>query len=63
MKTLVSDGSPTEMIKSETDKVGGGAPSGDPGNAYGAGHGYGIDSHGQAKGQGWEKNDNGNGRF
>ena len=66
MKTLVSDGLPIEMIESETDWVGGGAPSGDPGNAYGGGHGWGlggdIDGPGQGRGKGWDQN-NGNGRF
>ena len=66
MKTLVSDGLPIEMIESETDRVGGGAPKEDVGNHYGAGHGWGlggdIDGPGQGRGKGWDQN-NGNGRF
>jgi hypothetical protein len=66
MKTLVSDGSPIEMIESETDCVGGGAPKEDVGNHWGAGQGYGLGGDdtgpGQGKGKGWDQN-NGNGRF
>jgi hypothetical protein len=50
------------MTEAETDRVGGGAPNGDPGNAYGAGHGWGINGQGNGKGQGWDNN-NSNGRF
>jgi hypothetical protein len=53
---------PIELTESETDHIAGGAPNGDPGNAYGAGRGLGIDGHGGGKGQGWFRN-NDNGRF
>jgi len=54
---------PVELTKSETDQVAGGAPTGDPGNAYGAGRGWGHDGLGGVgggNGRGWLKsNDNG----
>jgi hypothetical protein len=55
---------PVELTETETDNVAGGAPADDPGNAYGAGHGYGIDDHGSGKGQGYFRNDqSGHARF
>jgi hypothetical protein len=66
MKTLVSDGSPIEMIESETDCVGGGAPKEDVGHHWGAGRGYGLGGTllgpGQGNGLGAENNDD-HGRF
>jgi hypothetical protein len=53
---------PTQMTESETDKVSGGAPKADVGNAYGAGHGWGFDDRGGGNGKGWDRN-NENGRF
>jgi hypothetical protein len=55
---------PILLTETETDHVAGGAPTGDPGNAYGAAHGFGFDDHGSGKGQGWFRNDqSGNARF
>jgi len=56
-----------EMTESETDHVAGGAPTGDPGNAYGGGRGLGNPDNpngNNGRGQGWWRNDqSGHGRF